>query len=420
MRLLSLFITLTAASSLVNPRQGVLHFFLWLPKLLVTALSPLLTVVSWLLALLGRRRGDPWLMGLGVAGTAVALRHFAAVTAPRETALSDAFGPDWEARIPVPMHARLSRRRWRPLIVGEPAGLVQRNVVYGVNPDASAPLVADILQPPPGVAPSGLALIFVHGGAWRYGRRNISKFPYFRQLAGQGHVIMDIDYTLNPHTSVPGMVMDVKRAILWLKAHAAEYEVNPERIVLTGQSAGGHLSLLAAYTPNYLGLQPKDEAGKTMAGDTAVCAVISYYGPPDMVALHEDFQARFEAVLAERVNRRVNRLLQRIGEDGWEQGLSALVGGSLADIPEMYRLISPITYVDADCPPTMLLHGTHDLLVDHEAVQRLHQALYLAGVPVVHLPLPGCEHSFESILPRVSPAAQTAVYYMERFLALLV
>jgi acetyl esterase/lipase len=86
----------------------------------------------------------------------------------------------------------------------------------------------------------------------------------------------------------------------------------------------------------------------------------------------------------------------------------------------MYRLISPITDVDADCPPTLLLHGTHDVLVDHQVTGRLHEALQAAGVPVVYLPLPGCEHTFESVLPRVSPAAQTAVYYMERFLALMV
>jgi len=419
-RILGLVVTVIAASSLFNPRSGPLHVIFWLPKLLATALSPLLALAGWLLALAGRRRRDWLLAALGLTGTAVALRHFNEITRPRDIALSDAFGPDWAARIPPALHGRLSPHRWRPLVWGEPHGRIQRHVVYGHNPDNDGPLLADILQPPAGVAPSGMALIYVHGGAWRFGRRNIGKFPYFRQLAGQGHVIMDIDYTLNPQTSVPGMVMDVKRAILWLKAHAADYNVNPERIVLTGQSAGGHLSLLAAYTPNYLGLQPKDEAGRAVAGDTAVHAVISYYGPPDMTALTEDIQARFTAVLTGRVNRRINQLLARIGEHGWEQALSSLVGGPLADIPDMYRLISPITYVDDGCPPTLLLHGTHDFLVDHEAVKRLHRALRLAGVPVVHIALPGCEHSFESILPRVSPAAQTAVYYMERFLALLV
>jgi acetyl esterase/lipase len=415
MRYLSFFLTLLAATSLASPRNGPLHFLLWVPKLLATALAPLLALASFLLTLLGGQRRDWLLTGVGAAGTAVALRHFVAIVAPRRALMSDAFGPDWEARLPPDIATRFSARPWRPLVYGERNGQVWRNVRYGYNAEADNPLYADLLSPPPDVPPSGLAIIFVHGGAWRFGRRNISKFPYFRQLAEQGHLVMDIDYTLNPQASVPGMVMDVKRAIIWLKAHAADYNLNPERIVLVGQSAGGHLALLAAYTPNYTGLQPKD-----VAGDTSVRAVISFYGPPDMIALHHDIEARFGSVLTENVLERVNGLLTWVGEDEVAHGVPGLIGGSLEEIPDMYRLISPITYVDADCPPTLLLHGTHDVLVDHQVTGRLHEALQAAGVPVVYLPLPGCEHTFESVLPRVSPAAQTAVYYMERFLALMV
>lgn len=415
MRRLALFFALLGTTSLVNPRNGSLHLLFWVPKLLATALAPLLALANSLLTLLGWWRGDRWLAGVGAVGTAVSLNHFLAIATPHDAAMSDAFGRDWGARLPPDIAARFSARRWRPLVYGEPKGVLWRNVTYGQNPDTAGPLCADLLLPAPHTAPSGLGIIFVHGGAWRFGRRNIGKFPYFRQLAAQGHLVMDIDYTLNPQTSVPGMVMDVKRAILWLKAHAAAYQVNPKRIVLIGQSAGGHLALLAAYTPNYLAFQPKE-----VAGDTSVRAVVSYYGPPDMLALHADLEARFGAVLTERRLERVNRLLARFGEDAVSRGVSGLVGGPLEEIPEMYRLISPITYVDGDCPPTLLLHGTHDFLVDHLAAERLHQALSLADVPVVYLPLPGCDHAFEAVLPRVSPAAQTAVYYMERFLALIV
>jgi acetyl esterase/lipase len=415
MRRLALFFTLLAATSLLNPRNGSLHLLFWVPKLLATALAPLLALANSLFALLGWWRKDRWLAGVGALGTAVSLNHFLAIASPHDVAMSDAFGPDWEARLPPDIVARFSARRWRPLVYGEPKGVIWRNVNYGQNPDTAEPLCADLLLPSPSTTPSGLGIIFVHGGAWRFGRRNISKFPYFRQLAAQGHLVMDIDYTLNPNTSVPGMVMDVKRAIIWLKDHAAAYQINPERIVLIGQSAGGHLALLAAYTPNYLGLQPKD-----VQGDSSVRAVVSYYGPPDMVALHKGVEARFGSILTEGVMERVNWLLTQAGEDEVAHGIPGLVGGSLEEIPEMYRLISPITYVDGDCPPTLLLYGTHDVFVDHLAAERLHQALSLAGVPVVYLPLSGCDHAFEAVLPRVSPAAQTAVYYMERFLALMV
>jgi acetyl esterase/lipase len=415
MRLFSLVLLLLSASALINPRNGLIHFFLWLPKLLAVALSPVLALASGLMALLGRREEDRLVVGLGLMGTAVALQQFIAVTEPHDAAMDHAFGPGWEQRIPVILRARMSRRRWQPLVFGERPGILQRDIIYGINPDARVPLYADILRPPRDVSPTGLAMIYVHGGAWKYGRRNIGKFPYFRQLAAQGHLIMDIDYTLNPHTSLPGMVMDVKRAILWLKEHADYYQVNPERIVLTGQSAGGHLSLLAAYTPNFTGFQPPE-----ISGDTSVRGVISYYGPPDMATLHEDIEASFALLFSEWMNRGVNRVLARVGEETLALGIAGLVGGPLTDMPEMYQLISPISYVDAACPPTMLLHGVHDLLVNRQAVENLRHALLVESVPVVYLPLAGCDHSFESILPRVSPAAQTAVYYMERFLALLV
>ena len=415
MRLFALVIAAISHTILWNPRNGLLHFLLWLPKLLADALSPLLTIWSAIVGLVGLKRRDWLLLLLGGMGTAVSLKHFTDVTTPHEHDFAEAFGLDWQTQIPVDIQSKLSKRRWQPLIKPLLHGPIERDVEYGSNPDTpeDVRLFADIMHPPENVKPSGLALIYVHGGGWAYGQRNIGKFPYFRQLSAQGHLIMDIDYTLNPKTSVPGMVMDVKRAIIWLKANADRYHINPERLVLAGQSAGGHLSLLAAYTGNYLALQPDSSTA-----DTSVRAVISYYGPPDMAALHDDVEARFNVLLKGQVGRSVQ---ERAGSDHTlAHGIAGLVGGSVVDIPEMYRLISPITYVDADCPPTMLIHGTHDLLVDHRDVERLLATLRQHDVPSIFMPLPGCDHSFESVLPRISPSAQTSAYYMERFIALMV
>ena len=96
------------------------------------------------------------------------------------------------------------------------------------------------------------------------------------------------------------------------------------------------------------------------------------------------------------------------------------MGGPPDQIPDLYHLLSPTSYVSADCPPTLLLQGTHDLLVDYRQVERLYQLLRQANAPVIYIPFPNCGHTFESILPRISPPAQTAAYYMERFLALMV
>ncbi len=416
MRLFALVVAAIAHSVLLNPRSGLLHFLLWLPKLLADALSPVLAFWSAFVGLVGLKRHDWLLLWLGLAGTAVSLKHFTDVTTPHENDFDEAFGLDWQAKIPAATQAKFAARRWQPLYKQQPRGDIEWNVAYGSNPDTPdhVHLYADIMHPPANVPRSGLALIYVHGGGWAYGRRNIGKFPYFRQLSAQGHLIMDIDYTLNPKTSVPGMAMDVKRAIIWLKTHADRYQIDPHRIILVGQSAGGHLSLLAAYTGNYLGLQPDG-----VRSDTSVKAVISYYGPPDMAALHDDIEARFRVMEARQMARRVQLTGGYIGERRRLRSIAGLVGGTVADVPEMYRLISPITYVDADCPPTLLIHGTHDLLVSHREVERLLVALRQNKVPSVYVPLPGCDHSFESVLPRVSPSAQTAAYYMERFIALM-
>ena len=339
------------------------------------------------------------------------------MTASREAGFAEAFGPDWEANIPHSLRPRLRPYRWRPYYRRRPQGPLHLDVIYGTGSDTGRPLGADLLQPPPGVPHSGVAMIFVHGGGWWYGRKNIRKFPYFQRLVAQGHVVMDIDYTLAPRSSILGMVKDVKQAILWLKQESGAFGLNPERIVLTGQSAGGQLTLLAAYTPNQPTFQPSG-----MTGDTSVRGVISYYGPTDMVALYHDVQTRFVPLFPNRLVDRAHRLLEILGGhgDSLANGISSVMGGSPDEIPDLYRLLSPTTYVRADCPPTLLLQGTHDLLVDHQQVERLYQMLRQVKVPVVYVPFPKCGHTFESILPRISPPAQTAAYYMERFLALMV
>ncbi len=150
----------------------------------------------------------------------------------------------------------------------------QPNIVYGRNPETGEPLVADIWQPRPGSQRTGLAVIYVHGGAWRLGEKDQGTRPFFKRLAGQGHVVMDMEYTITPTTSLDVMVQDLKRAILWMKKYAGNYGVSPDRIVLIGGSAGGHLSLLAAYTPNLPELQPEESDQ-----DTSVHGVVAFYPP---------------------------------------------------------------------------------------------------------------------------------------------
>ncbi len=97
---------------------------------------------------------------------------------------------------------------------------------------------------------------------------------------------MDVAYRLCPEVDIYGMIGDVKRAIAWMKANASRYGVNPEKIVLGGGSAGGHLALLAGYTPQHPELTPED----LKSADLSVCGVISYYGPTDLLAGYQHME----------------------------------------------------------------------------------------------------------------------------------
>ena len=123
----------------------------------------------------------------------------------------------------------------------------------------------------------------LHGGAWYMLDKDFFTRPFFRHLAAQGHVVMDVAYRLYPETDMLGMVGDAKRAIAWMKAQGPAYGVNPERVVVAGGSAGGYLALLAAYTPREGALTP-DDVGET---DLSVGAVISCYGPTDLRAYYD-------------------------------------------------------------------------------------------------------------------------------------
>lgn len=417
LRLCSLLTALFTTVILFDTKEGVLQGLAWGPKLLASALSPFLAVLGGLYLIWGVKYRDWYSAVAGAVSAGIAINHVRNLTPVREAEFAQAFGPDWVDQIPADLRSRLRPYRWAPLYRRRRYGALHRDVVFGTNSDSGRSLTADLMQPPPGVPRTGLAAIFVHGGGWWYGRKDITKFPFFERLVSQGHVVMDVNYTLAPYSSVPGMVKDVKQAILWLKQQAATFEIDPTRIVLIGQSAGAHLSLLTAYTPNDPALQPDGSEG-----DSSVHGVVSYQGPPDMAALYEDTQHRFVRLFPNGLVTQVHHLLEIFSGHGTSLagGIAAVMGGTPEEIPDLYRQLSPINHVSERCPPTLLLQGTHDLLVDYHDVKRLYCALRWANAPVIHIPFPQCNHAFEAVLPRLSPPAQTAAYYTERFLALLV
>ena len=311
LRLASVATALLGALTVADLKYRTSGIVLWPLKLLACAVAPLVALIGAALALAGLKRRDPLAAGFGLLGALASIRYVTQSVAPHP-GFEQAFEPGWQERIPAAQRERFLARRWTPILPAPPRGVCQRNVVYGVNPETGQDLLADLWLPPADQARSGLGVIYVHGGAWRLGTKDMGTRPFFRRLAGQGHVVMDIDYTLAPATDVPGMVGDVKRALIWLKQNAAAYGVNPERIVLIGGSAGGHLALLAAYTPNDAALQPD---GSTV--DTSVRAVVSFYGPTDFLDVHEDVERnRLRLIRRKRIRpygALVETLLQRGG-----------------------------------------------------------------------------------------------------------
>jgi len=425
-RILSFLSAGLSISTLIPPRGGRLGALLWLPRPVAEAWILFLGLASGLSALLGLRRRDTTTVVVGLVGALVAGRHIVKVTTPHQ-GFEQAFGSDWPNHIPSNLQQRLPPQRYTPIPASPPPVPWQRNVVFGVHLETGDPLLADIWQPPANAPPSGLAVIYLHGSGWHYLDKDFGTRHFFRRLANQGHLIMDVAYTLAPKARLLSMAADVKRAIAWLKTHAPEYGVNPERIVLMGGSAGAHLALLAAYAPDHPDLQPSD-----VEGDTSVRAVVSYYGLPDLRASYDYFQTHFNAfghssqgqsrlqVRLEAFLRRIRFLLPYGKAIASTEMVSGLLGGTPDEQPELCHLASPVHHVGPHCPPTLLLQGAHDVGGMAPDVRRLHRALRDAGVTSIHVEYPNTGHGFDLFWPRWSPAAQAATYDAERFLALMV
>ncbi|MDH4135844.1 MAG: alpha/beta hydrolase [Anaerolineae bacterium] len=408
------FLSLILNVSLFVKLKPPYSFYFVIPQLMVAALSPFLVILGGAGAVLGWLFHAPVAFAAGVLGAAVSIVYIVLVTVP-QPGFAEAFGKDWESRIPPSHKARMIKRRWQIGLPKTKEPHLEQNIAFWTIPGTDRKLLCDVWQPPDGIERSGLAFVYLHGSAWYIGDKDFGTRPLFRQLTDQGHVVMDVSYRLMPEVDIYGMVGDVKRAVAWMKDNAGRYGVNPERIVLGGGSAGGHLALLAAYTPDDPQLTPQDLEGR----DLSVRAVSSLYGPTDLRACYNHLDQ----------TRLIGLPKVEIGQPGaatmekrfWDAGrLDTLLGGHLHEVPEVYALASPVTHVDAGSPPTLLIQGTPDVIAPVAATRELHDRLVENGVPVVNIIYPMTNHAFDLILPEVSSPAQSAIYYLERFLALMV
>lgn len=210
--------------------------------------------------------------------------------------------------------------------------------------------------------------------------------PLMSHLAEQGWVCVAINYRLSPSADWPAAVVDVKRAIAWIKANIAGYGGDPGFIAITGGSAGGHLSALAALTPNASEFQPGFETA-----DTRVQAAVPLYGAYDFVDDDSLGAPQTHDFLAKKV------LKTTLKEDRrrWEQA-------------------SPAYRVSADAPPFMVLQGLNDVIARAVQARSFAETLRRASrAPVVYAELPVAQHGFESVS---STRTVHTVSAIERFL----
>jgi acetyl esterase/lipase len=409
-----------------SPKAGSLS----LPKMLGGALVPYLALLSALGALLGLVLGDPLSLAAGIASAVISALHFWRVVAPHQ-GFERAFGAGWQTSLPSSQSRAMLKRRWAPRLPASPEPRWERNIAFWRIPGTQRDLLCDLWQPAEGVIPSGLGIVFFHGSGWHFLDKDFGTRPFFRHLVAQGHVIMDVAYRMCPETDFIGIIGDAKRAIAWMKANANRFGVDPAKVIVMGASAGGHMSLLSAYAPRDERMIPDDVRGE----DLSVRAVVSYYGPSDMHAYHQhagrtmgftqdDLPPKAPSLL----DRAMDRIRDKLVKGNWyaithRQMMKNLLGGQPDEVPDAYDLASPVNFVSPQSPPTLLFHGEHDQIVPVTATRLLYKKLLENNIPAIYVEFPQTEHAFDVAFQGISPsspAAQAALYDVERFLALLV
>ena len=325
-----------------------------------------------------------------------------------------AFGAGWSDQIPPEQTKPMVKRRWSLYLKmkASPEPIWERDVPFWTIPDTERQLLCDIWRPANGNI-SGLAMVYIHGGGWVAGDKDMLTRPFFRHLVAQGHTVMDVSYRLCPEVDIYGIVADIKRAIAWMKANADRYGVNPEMVVLGGSSAGAHLALLAGYTPGNLELTSED----LINTDLSVCGVLSYYGPTDLSVGYKPWKTSNPYINEDPVS--IGTRLDPKEAIKYAGRLDIVLGGSPEEVPDAYQLVNPTTHVHPGSPPTLLIQGNKDILVSLDATNALYTRLVESGVPAINVVFPWTDHMFDLILPQINPAAQSALYDVDRFLALL-
>jgi len=231
------------------------------------------------------------------------------------------------------------------------------------------------------------AIVFIHGGGWRSGDKRRDNFlgPTL-EFATKGYVCITINYRLTDEAPMPACIEDVKCAVRWLRAHAKEYNVDPNRIGAYGNSAGAHLAAMLGLCPASAGLEGD---GPWQEYSSMVQAVVCSATPTNFPLRGPDAEEKTDSAKIKNF-------------------MSTLFAGLKETLQQRMRQASPITYVTADAPPFLIIHGTADKTVPVSQSDELVKALQQAGAKdVTYMRIDGAGHGvFEQNIEKTGPARE--------------
>jgi len=378
-------------------RGGLLGFF---PGWLTGELAPHLLAglaVDTTVHLTRGRRGRRDKVGLALAaasalGLGYLIKQGGGAGVVVRTALEEGLSEGFDADVPVSelVGAVTRRRLVNPFGFageGRRAGVVvHKNIRYAPHGKRGLLDVYTSANTPESGAP---VLLHVHGGGWTIGNKEQQGIPLMQHLAAKGWVCVTINYRLAPRNPWPAQIVDVKAAIAWIKEHVTEYGGDPSYLAITGGSAGGHLTALAALTPGAPEFQPGFEDV-----DTSVQVAVPHYGVYDFAGAtgHRAAVLMRDTFLAPRVVRK-----------------------RYVDAPEVFEAASPILRITPDAPDFLVIHGASDTLVNvaqaRSFVERLRET---SRRTVTYAELPGTQHAFD-VFP--SLRSQAVVRAIDRYLS---
>lgn len=379
-RLITAALTANAVHPIPGLRTGAAAF---LPGWLTGELVPQTLVATMLDTGISVARGRVSKTGLAVSAGTVAALAYLAHQARGSRVIVDGcldrdLGPELAAQLDPVLPEELAtpwHRLVNPFRMVDARVKVDRDVRY--SPAGRRGLL-DVYRPVGRELKDAPVLLQIHGGGWVLGAKEQQGVPLCQQMASLGWVVVSINYRLAPRDRFPAQIVDVKRAIAWIREHIADYGGDPSYVVVTGGSAGGHLTALAALTPNDPEYQPGFEEV-----DTTVQAAVPHYAVFDIAGA---------TGLRSAIAMRDNFFAPRV------------VGNTWASVPEVFEHGSPILRIHGDAPDFFVIHGAQDSLVSVEQARHFVAELRRRSErTVVYAELPGAQHAFD-VFPSIRSA----------------